>query len=109
MGQERNWANLNTKQKTFYIRREQENIKDRIIRDIWTLFETEEEKEERNESEKKKKENEGLIEDKIIRDIRILFEQEKEEEFYKPKRASSSWNNNYSEYESNGDKTAAYH
>ena len=51
-----------------------------------------EEKEERKESEKKKKENEALIDDKIIRDIRILFEQEKEEDFYKPKRASSSWN-----------------
>ena len=33
----------------------------------------------------------------IITDIRILFE--KEEDYYKPKRVSSLWNNNYIEYE----------
>ena len=53
-------------------------IKDRIIRDIWKLFETEEEKEERKESEKKKKQNEISIKDKIVRDIRTLFEQEED-------------------------------
>ena len=53
-------------------------IKDRIIRDIWKLFETEEEKEERKESEKKKKQNEISIRDKIVRDIRTLFEQEED-------------------------------
>ena len=36
------------------------------------------------------------------RDIRILVEQE--EDYYKPKIVSSFWNNNYVEYESNGDK-----
>ena len=37
---------------------------------------------------KKKKE----IKDIIIRDIRTLF---KEEDYYKPKRVSYFWNNNY--------------
>ena len=40
-----------------------------MIRDIWTLFETEEEKEERE-----KKKHERIIKDRIIRDIRTLFE-----------------------------------
>ena len=51
---------------------------------------------------KVKIENEA-IKDRIIRDIRTLFEQQ-EEEYYKPKRVSNFWNNNYIEYESNGDK-----
>ena len=38
----------------------------------------------------------------VIRDIRTLFEQEED---YKPKRVSNFWNNNYIEYESNGDET----
>ena len=37
---------------------------------------------------------------KITRDIRALFEQE-EEDYYKPKRVSNFWNNNYIEHESN--------
>ena len=66
-----------------------ENLKDKIIRDklkdkiatdIWTLFETEEEKKERKELEKKKENNEKLIRDGIIRDIRTLLEQE--EDYY---------------------------
>ena len=40
--------------KAFYIRREQK-IKDRIIKDIWILFETEEEKEEKPRLIKDKK------------------------------------------------------
>ena len=64
------------------------------------LFETEEEKEER----KKPEHNERLIKDKIIRDIRTLFEQK--EYYYKPKRVSSIWNNNYIEYETNGYKNS---
>ena len=52
---------------------------------------------------KKKKQNERIIKDIIIRDIRTFFEQ-KEEDYYKPKRVSNFWNNNYIEYESNGDK-----
>ena len=64
------------------------------------LFETEEEKEERQKPEH----NERLIKDKIIRDIRTLFEQE--EYYYKPKRVSSIWNNNYIEYEISGYKNS---
>ena len=46
--------------------------KDRIIRDVRTIFGTTKKKEER----KKKKQNEEIIKDDIIRDIRMLFEQE---------------------------------
>ena len=65
--------------------------------DIWTLFEPEEEKEEG----KKRKHNQRIIEDRIIRDIGTLFEQE---DYYEPKRVSNFWNNNYIEYERNGNK-----
>ena len=61
-----------------------DKLKDKTIRDIWTLFETEEEKEER-----KKKHNGRIIKDRITRDTRTLW---------------NLWNNNYIEYESNGDK-----
>ena len=40
----------------------------------------------------------------MIRYTRTLFEQE--EVNYVPKRVSSSWNNDYIEYESNGDKNS---
>ena len=53
--------------------------------------------------EKKKKQNERITKDIIIRDIRTFFEQE-EEDYYKHKRVSDFWNNNYIEYKSNGDK-----
>ena len=36
--------------------------------------------------------------------MRILFEQEKEEDYYEPERVNNFQNNNYIEYESNGDK-----
>ena len=49
--------------------------------------------------EKEKKQNGKLIKDKIIKDIRSPFEEEKED-YYKPKRGSSFWNNNYFEYKS---------
>ena len=62
--------------KPFVSEENKEKIKDRIIRDIWKFFETEEEQEERKGSEKKKKQKERLIKDKIIRDIRTRFEQE---------------------------------
>ena len=62
-------------------------------------FET---KKEKKKLQKKKKINDWLIKDKIIRDIRTSSEQE--EDYYKPKRVSNFWNNNYIEYESNGDK-----
>ena len=50
---------------------------------------------------KKKKHNERIIKDRIIRDIWTLFEQE---DYYEHKRESNFWNNNYTEYELNGDK-----
>ena len=82
-----------------------ENFKDRIVRDLWKLFETEEQKEEKKESEKKKKQNERIvIIDKIIWDIRTLFGEE-EEDYCKPKRVSNFWNI-YFEHESNGDKNS---
>ena len=65
------------------------NIKERIIGDIWTLFEAKEHKER-------------LVKDRIVTDIRTFFEQQ--EDFYKPERVSNFWNNNYIEYESNHDK-----
>ena len=83
--------------KRFISEEKKEKINRRIIRDIWKLFETQKEKEERKESEKKKKQNERIIKNKIIRDIKTRFEQE-EENYYKPKRASNFWNNNYVEY-----------
>ena len=39
---------------------------------------------------------------KILRDIRTLYESE--EDYYEPVRTSNAFNNNYIEYESNGDK-----
>ena len=56
-------------------------------------------KKERNQ--KKRKNSERIIKNKIIRNIRTLFEQE--EDYCKPKRENSIWNDNYTEYESNGD------
>ena len=58
----------------------------------------EEEKKERKKLEGKKEINNGLINDRIT-----LFEQQ-QQDYYYPKRVSDFWNNNYSEYESNGDK-----
>ena len=52
----------------------------------------------------KKKETKA-IKGRILRNIKKLFQQEKEEEnYYKPVRVSNFWSNNYSEYESNGDR-----
>ena len=46
------------------------------------------------------------MKDKTIRDTKTLFELE--EDYYKPKRVRSFWNNNYIEYESNGDKNNSF-
>ena len=46
--------------------------------------------------------NNGLIKDRIIRDVRTLFDQVEEKAYYKPKRVSNFWNNNY--IESSADK-----
>ena len=40
-----------------------------------------------------------------MRDIRTLFEQQ-EGDYYKPNELSHFWNNNYIEYENNGDKNS---
>ena len=77
-------------------------INDRIIRDILTLFETEEEKKERKKLVRKN--NHRLIKDSIVRDIRTLFEQEDDADYFERKRVSNFLNNNYIEYESNGDR-----
>ena len=47
--------------KPFTSEENKEKIEDRIIRDIWKIFETEKEKEGKRESEKKKKQNKILI------------------------------------------------
>ena len=44
------------------------------------------------------------IKDRVIRNIRNLFEHEEEENFYKSVKVGNFWNNNYIEYESNGDR-----
>ena len=58
-------------------------------------------KKKRNLIREKKETNNRLIKDIIIRDIRTLLE---EEDYYKLKRVSNFWNNNYVEYQNNGDK-----
>ena len=67
-----------------------------------TLFETEEEKKERKKLVRKN--NDRLIKDSIVRDIRTLFEQEDDADYFERKRVSNFLNNNYIEYESNGDR-----
>ena len=59
-------------------------------------------KKEGKKLEKKKKYNERLIKSGVIRGIMTLFVQE--EDYYDPKRVNNFWNNNYIEYENNGDK-----
>ena len=51
-----------------------------------------------------KKINDRLIKYRIIRDIWTLFERQEEKDYYKPKRISNLWSDNYIEYERNGDK-----
>ena len=60
------------------------------IKDIRNLFKL-----------KKKKDND--IKDKIIRDIRFLFETQ-EGDYYEPIRIRNSFDDNFIEHESNGDK-----
>ena len=47
----------------------------------------------------KKERNDRIIKDKIIRDNRAYFEQE-DNDYFKPKRVSNFWDNNYIKYES---------
>ena len=51
-------------------------IKDRIIRDVWTLFKT---KEEKTKKKFREKNNDRLNKERIIRDIWRLFKQVEEE------------------------------
>ena len=45
------------------------------------------------------------IKDRILKDIKNVFEHEKEEEiYYKPVRVTNFSSNNYTEYESSGDR-----
>ena len=81
-----------------------DKLKDKIIRDIWTLFETEQEDQGRRELEKKKEPNERLIKDRIIKGTRTLLNKKKI--YHEPKRVSNFWNNCCIEYESNGDKNS---
>ena len=67
-------------------------INDNIIKDIRNLFNL-------------KKENEA-IKDRIVRDIRCLFGQE-EEYHYKLVRVGNFRSNNYTKYESNGNRSKA--
>ena len=83
------------KKKKIYIDR---IIKDRITRHFWKLFETEEEEIQEIISNKKER-NDRIIKDKIIRDIRAYFEQE-DNDYFKPKKVSNFWYNNYIKYES---------
>ena len=78
-------------------------IIDRIIKNIWTLFKTEEEKIIKEEI-REKNINDRLIKDRIIRYIRTFFEQQEEKDYYELKRIINFWNNNYIEYKSNGDR-----
>ena len=90
----------------FYQKRIKKKNDDIVCRDIRTIFKAEEEKEEIKRLEKlerKKEHIERLIKDRIIRDIRSRFEQQ-EEDYSNPKSVSNFWNNNYIEYESNGDR-----
>ena len=54
-----------------------DKLKDKIINDIWTLFEAEEEKKKEKNQRKRKKHNETIIKDRIIRNIRTLLEPKK--------------------------------
>ena len=60
-------------------------IEYRIIRDVWTLFETEEVEKRKDKIREKQEVNDGLIKDIIIRDTMNFFEQQ-EKDYYKLKR-----------------------
>ena len=70
----RNWLDQLIKQKVMVKKPKiiRDKLKDKLINDIWILFDTAKEKQDR-----KKKQNEKTFKDVIIRDMRILFEREK--------------------------------
>ena len=78
-------------------------IKDRIFRDIWTLFETKKRGKNKERNQSKKESNERVIKGYFVRDVKTLF-QEDEEHYYEPKRVTNFSSYNYIEYEINGDK-----
>ena len=79
-------------------------MKDRIIRDIWKLLETEKVKKIKKEIREKKEINDRLSKDRIIRNIKTLLEQQEENDYCKPRKVSCIYYNNHLEFESNGDK-----
>ena len=75
-------------------------MKDRIIKDMWTLFKTK--KEKRNKETRKTEEiNDRLFKDRIIRGIRTHSEPEKVKDYCTPEKVSNFCNNDFIEYESN--------
>ena len=74
------------------MKQNREKIENRLIKDIWNLFDTKEEKEERKRLQKlerkKQKYIERLISNRIIRDIRTRCEQE-DEDYLKHERINS--------------------
>ena len=101
MGEERNQAN--EKHRTKRIKRKYGQNR-RNNQKYLDTFSKQKKKKKKGIREKKKEINYRLIEDKAIIDIRTLFHQQQEKDYYKLKRASNSHNNNYIEYESNGDR-----
>ena len=63
-----------------------DKLKDKMINDIWTLFETKKEK------RKKKKHNGRINKGRTIRDIKTLFETEREKEERKKKKENKKVN-----------------
>ena len=55
-------------------------------------------KKKKRKTEIRNKINDRLIKDRIVRDIRTLYEQKEEKDYYRTKRVSNFWNNNYIEY-----------
>ena len=78
-----------------------DTLKDKIFRDILTLFETKGEYEKRT----KKKHNERIIRERIIRDVRT----QQEEDYYEPKRPSNFWNNSFTNMKVMVIKAETYH
>ena len=68
-----------------------------------TLWNTKRKK-SKKEIRLKKEIHDRSIRDVTIRKIKALFEQQQQEHFYKPKRVSNFYNDNYNEYESNDDR-----
>ena len=81
-------------------------IKDRVITDIWTFCDKKRQRCQKSTkwTRAKKDINDWLVKERIIRDIKIFFEQEDDADYFKLKRVSNFWNNNYIAYENYGNK-----